>query len=159
MSGGSYNYLYHADSSDIGNKIDDLKDMINRLSELGFEQACKDSQNILDTVKQLDSMIDNISNVWKSVEYMDSGDWGIEEVKDEIEKYNVKTNEMKRFLIQYETGKNDMAGMQLHVLKKSQVVLCESIDEAIELSKEDCDLRHYGHRPDYQKVTDIKELI
>lgn len=92
MSGGSYNYLYHADSSDIGNKIDDLKDMIARLSKLGFKQASKDSQSILNNIKQLDADIEKISNVWKSVEYMDSGDWGIDEVKDEIEKYiNLKT--------------------------------------------------------------------
>ena len=88
MSGGSYNYLFHADSGNIGNKTEDLTDMVNRLNELGYEQVSKDSQIILDTVKKLDMMIDKISNVWKSVEYMDSGDWGIEDVKDEIEKYN-----------------------------------------------------------------------
>lgn len=87
MSGGSYNYLFHADSSDIGNKTEDLTDMINRLKQLGFEHVSKDSQIILDTVKTLDDMIDKIRNVWQSVEYCDSGDWGVEEIKDEVDKY------------------------------------------------------------------------
>ena len=61
--------------------------MIDRLNQLGYENISKDSQIILDHVKELDKMIDKIRNVWNAFEYMDSGDWGIDEVKDEAEKY------------------------------------------------------------------------
>ena len=87
MSGGSYNYLCHADSSDIGNSTEDLQKMSNRLIELGFPDVATDTQSVLNHLKEISNIIDKISEVWKSVEWMDSGDWGIEDVYIEIAEY------------------------------------------------------------------------
>jgi hypothetical protein len=90
MSGGSYNYLCHADSSDIGFKTEELKDMANRLAELGFTEEANETKDILEHINKTDSMISEITNLWKAIEWMDSGDWGIEEVKEEINKRKIK---------------------------------------------------------------------
>lgn len=87
MSGGSYNYLCQADHSDIGNKTEDLQEMIERLKELGFYDIARESQLVLEHVKKTDPMIDKLSEIWKAVEWMDSGDGDLQSVNEEIAKF------------------------------------------------------------------------
>lgn len=87
MSGGSYNYLCYADHSDIGNKTEDLQEMIDRLKELCFEDIANESYLVLEHIKKTDKMINKLSEIWKAVEWMDSGDWGLENVNQEIENF------------------------------------------------------------------------
>lgn len=87
MSGGSYNYLYYADSSDIGNKISDMQDMIDRLNNLGHHHLAMDTQLIINKIKDIDFMLDKIREVWKAVEYCDSGDWSKDEIEQEVKNY------------------------------------------------------------------------
>lgn len=96
MSGGSYNYLCYTDSSDISNKIDDLKEMAIRLRSLGFDDACEDTLRVVNLVKdyedELQKQINKMYHVWRGVEWMDSGDLGMEELKQDIEDYRNKSN-------------------------------------------------------------------
>ena len=91
MSGGSYNYLCYKDSDDIWGAIKDLKSMRERLTELGFLDAATETESVmlmLDSFTvRLEARIDRLNEVWRSVEWMDSGDSGIESVEKAIEQY------------------------------------------------------------------------
>ena len=91
MSGGSYNYLYHKEFSDIPSMSDEMENMCDRLYELGFNDLAKETNNILKETLEIQARMNErlakIQKVWHSVEYMDSGDSGIEWVNDEVKKY------------------------------------------------------------------------
>lgn len=91
MSGGSYNYLCYKEAYDIHEKINELQEMGDRLAELGFKDAALETESIiliLNTFEiRLQARINRLRDVWKAVEWMDSGDSGIDYVKDEVEKY------------------------------------------------------------------------
>ena len=91
MSGGSYNYLCYKEHYDIHEAKEELNQMRDRLVELGFTDVAGETESILLMLQsfelRLQTRIDRLRDVWGSVEWMDSGDSGIEEVKDEVEKY------------------------------------------------------------------------
>ena len=91
MSGGSYNYLYCKDSYDIHERRNELNEMRDRLTELGYLDAAKETESVtlmLDSFEvRLQARLDRLNQVWKSVEWCDSGDSGEDYVKDEVEKY------------------------------------------------------------------------
>lgn len=95
MSGGSYNYLCHKDAEALLNSTADLESMIDRLAGLGYaEDAAVESQNLLLTLRQfrvrMDTSINRLSEVWRSVEWWDSNDSGEDTVKAALEKYREK---------------------------------------------------------------------
>lgn len=92
MSGGSYNYLCHADAEMLMNKVSDLQDMADRLAGLGYaEDAAKETQALLLTVLQyenrINAMAERLSGVWRAVEWWDSCDSGEEAVKMALDGY------------------------------------------------------------------------
>jgi len=91
MSGGSYNYLCYKDASEISNNESDIKDMVNRLSELNYPDAAKETESVLLEIRsfevRMDARLERLSKVWKSVEWLDSGDSGEEGVRSAIEEY------------------------------------------------------------------------
>ncbi len=91
MSGGSYNYLFCADFPDIVNKISDLENMRDRLSELGFKDLARETNAILEDSREMqrkmEERLSKIQNVWRSVEYYDSADSGLDNVNEEVIKY------------------------------------------------------------------------
>lgn len=91
MSGGSYNDLYHKDTDSILSEIDELKRMRDRLVELDYLDAAKETESLILVIKsfyvQSETIISRLNKVWKSVECMDSSDLGMEEVKESIKEY------------------------------------------------------------------------
>ena len=91
MSGGSYNYLCYKEAYDIHERINELQEMGDRLAELGFKDAALETESIILILKafeiRLQARINRLRDVWKAVEWMDSGDSGIDYVNDEVEKY------------------------------------------------------------------------
>jgi hypothetical protein len=97
MSGGSYNYLCGAlDLEDLLNKIGDLEAMADRLESLpekdfpGAGAAGKMTRELLVKINLWNSHANVtaalLSDVWKSVEWWDSCDWGPDAVRDGLEK-------------------------------------------------------------------------
>ncbi len=91
MSGGSYNYLCYKDSYEIHERRQELNEMRDRLTELGYLDAAKETESVilmLDAFEvRLQARIDRLKDVWKAVEWCDSGDSGESHIKNEIDKY------------------------------------------------------------------------
>ena len=91
MSGGSYNYLCFKEAYEIHEHRQDLTDMRDRLTQLGFLDAAKETESILlilDSFEvRIQARIDRLKDVWHSVEWKDSADSGIEAVEEAIKKY------------------------------------------------------------------------
>lgn len=97
MSGGSYNYLYHTEEQEFlrYSVISELKQMADRLASLGYASKAAERTNRL--VQTLESCLaeacqakNELEDVWQAVEWWDSADWGEEDVKEAIEKFNTK---------------------------------------------------------------------
>lgn len=91
MSGGSYNYLCYKESHDIHEKRSELASMRDRLTELGYLDAAKETESILLILDsfhvRLQARIDRLSPVWRSVEWCDSGDSDLSEIALAITDY------------------------------------------------------------------------
>lgn len=96
MSGGSYNYLCGAlDLEDLLSKRRDLEAMANRLETLpekefpGAHAAGKLTRELLIKIDLWDSHASItaglLSDVWKSVEWWDSNDYGPDQVRVELD--------------------------------------------------------------------------
>lgn len=91
MSGGSYNYLCYKEAYDIHERTEELNQMRDRLVELGYLDAAGETESVLLMLKsfevRLQARIDRLNKVWRAVEWMDSGDSGIDYVESEIKSY------------------------------------------------------------------------
>lgn len=82
MSGGSYDYLYfHA--PDLGGRRGQLEAMAERLEGLPYAaKAAAATRRIL-----ADLGDESLADVWHAVEWWDSADYGEEQVRDAVSKY------------------------------------------------------------------------
>lgn len=92
MSGGSYNYLCHAEAETLVNYTVELQEMADRLAGLGYaDDAARETQELLLTIRQcqnrIKSIADRMSGVWRAVEWWDSCDTSEDSVKSALEKY------------------------------------------------------------------------
>ncbi|MFL0584700.1 hypothetical protein ACH0B6_19200 [Solibacillus silvestris] len=93
MSGGSHNYLCFKDYVELFDHgtLSDLENMAARLIELGYEGAAKETLDLKDSIQQAlvrsQVMKDRLQDVWKSVEWYDSSDSGIETIEKAISNY------------------------------------------------------------------------
>lgn len=91
MSGGSYDYLCYKDVFELESHREELNRMRDRLIELGHLDAAKETEGIiltLDSFKvRMDARISRLKDVWRAVEWFDSGDYGTEQVTEAIKNY------------------------------------------------------------------------
>jgi len=91
MSGGSFNYLYIADSGNIQEKRADIADMQDKLIEYGYLDAAKETESLLllmDSFEvRVEARLKRLSKVWKAVEWECSMDSSREDIEKEIKKY------------------------------------------------------------------------
>ena len=92
MSGGSYEYICHADLEDLLHKQEHVQRMADRLAELGYAQdAAKETQELLLTLRQFENRINamqgRLQRVWRSVEWWDSSDTTEDGVKMALDEY------------------------------------------------------------------------
>ena len=84
MSGGSYDYLCFKDAYEISNYREQLCKMRDKLTELGFKDAAKETESILlilDSFEvQVQARIDRLHLLWQAIEWEQSGDYGMEDV-------------------------------------------------------------------------------
>lgn len=91
MSDGSYDYLCFKDEVDIINSTNTIDNMAKRLIELGFEDLAKQTLNVLYEIKRyklgMQVQLEKLSPVWKAVEWLDSGDTGLEDTIKGLKEY------------------------------------------------------------------------
>ena len=91
MSGGSFEYLCWKDAGDLISRDDLILKMGERLTELGYSDAGSATIYLYAYTNALQLMIDKIKaeleDIWHAVEWHDSGDSGIEVVKEAVEKW------------------------------------------------------------------------
>ena len=91
MSGGSYNYLCYKEAYDIHERKEELEQMRDRLIELNYTDVAVETESVLLMMRafevRLQTRIDRLKDVWRAVEWYDSGDSNEDYVKDEVEKY------------------------------------------------------------------------
>lgn len=96
MSGGSYNYLCSRDPEELVHCEEAIEEMVNRLKELN----CWDLAVSVETLhtactiflKALEDKQDDLQSVLHDVEWYDSCDIGLEELKGTIKKWYDKHN-------------------------------------------------------------------
>jgi hypothetical protein len=86
MSGGSYGYLcYVEDATDLTEKRGELEKMRERLSGLPWAHAAAvETERIAAAVRRLDAYLEasrSLMDVWRAVEWWDSGDTGEDAVR------------------------------------------------------------------------------
>ena len=94
MSGGSYNYLCFKTPAELMayEMEDPLAWMIDRLAKLGYaKDAAQESMAVLAELRaakvRVGVMADRLSDIWRAVEWWDSGDSGEDILKLELAKY------------------------------------------------------------------------
>jgi hypothetical protein len=82
MSGGSYDYLYfHV--AELGGHSGMLETMAERLEGLPYAtEAAVATRRILESIGD-----EKLAEVWRAVEWWDSGDYGEDQVRQVIEEY------------------------------------------------------------------------
>lgn len=96
MSGGSYNYLSFKIEDDPLNADQQLVTaMAERLAGLGYHDAARETYDALFDIRatraRFEARTRRLGEVWRQVEWMDSGDSGPEHVAAEVEKYRSAT--------------------------------------------------------------------
>jgi hypothetical protein len=92
MSGGSYNYLCNAwDLPDLIEHRTELKEMADRLTDLGHVDAAKETAALLLEINRAEvwalARAERLSEVWRAVEWHDSSDWGADAIDKALDKY------------------------------------------------------------------------
>lgn len=95
MSGGSFDYLFVKDASDILAVEDDVQDMADALSRLEYAQdAATETKEILQALRDfresMEFRLNRIASVWKGVEWWYSGDSGEDGVREALKEYRQK---------------------------------------------------------------------
>ena len=90
MSGGNYDYLFLKEPEKLFKDHKQLERMAERLRELGHIRLSNEIYMLLEKinhVRQCISMVSERQNdVWRAVEWMDSGDYTVENVNEAVEK-------------------------------------------------------------------------
>lgn len=94
MSGGSYDYLCHKQAEDLMTMERSLQAMSDRLAGLGYaSDAALETQQLLLTIRQyqnrINASVERLNEIWRAVEWWDSGDSGEDGVKVALEKYRL----------------------------------------------------------------------
>lgn len=89
MSGSSYDYLFTKDLREVD--LDMLEAMAARLDELGYRDLASATRaaavRVVAAMDWYESRRRNLQDVWKAVEWLDSGDWGPEQVEATVARW------------------------------------------------------------------------
>ena len=94
MSGGSFDYLYCKDISELMNDMHMLQAMADDLASLGYAlDAAKETELFLLTLRQstnrLEAMKERLEPVWKALEWWRSSDTNENDFKEALENYRI----------------------------------------------------------------------
>jgi len=92
MSGGSFDYLCFSDVDQLLEKRRSLQEMSDFLSKLGYaKDAALETEEIILMLNQIEvrigARVRRLSDVWKAVEWWQSGDSGEDDLKKALKGY------------------------------------------------------------------------
>lgn len=92
MSGGSWEYLCHKGIDELVDSEDVIQKMTERLIALGYAaDAAKETQELVLVIRQFRNhgtmIADRLSEIWKAVEWVDSGDWTDGHIQSALKAY------------------------------------------------------------------------
>lgn len=83
MSGGVYNYLFTRIDT-IEERRTDIGFMAERLEASGYYAAARATRNVLVLLDAVQAVADGLTDVWKAVEWADSGDCNEDQVREAV---------------------------------------------------------------------------
>lgn len=101
MSGGSYDYLYCKQTYELFQleSISYLSEMADMLLKEGYEDVSRDVVRLIEYIKsawiRVDVLREQLSDVMRSVEWFDSGDFGRDTLREHIEMYRLDKEDLK----------------------------------------------------------------
>jgi hypothetical protein len=92
MSGGSYEYICYKNADEIGSMEEQIQRMADRLAALGYaDDAANETMETLKEIQEsrnrIQTRLDRLRDVWKSVEWWDNCDTSEDGLKDALSKY------------------------------------------------------------------------
>lgn len=91
MSGGSHNYLFCKEPVDLFYHIEELEMAERDLLRLGYSDIAKDVRRLIEYLQTAENRISvlarQLRDVFKAVEWYESGDYGDETLTRVLEKY------------------------------------------------------------------------
>jgi hypothetical protein len=88
MSGGSHNYLYRQIDTEGCIHLADLDGMASRLEEIApGSAAAADTRRLVDLIRRAATGDGALAEVWRSVEWFDSRDYGEDQALEQIAAY------------------------------------------------------------------------
>ena len=96
MSGGSYNYLCYKEPEELMCKhsTDYLEEMSQLLLRLGYDDIARDMQRLVEYCKtaynRIDVLSEQLNDVMHAIEWYESGDYGMDSLKEHLEDYRKK---------------------------------------------------------------------
>lgn len=89
MSGGSYNYLCYSDEP--WYRTEELEGMAEALDQRGYTDAAAETRQWLHYNYTPPSPRDALKNLWRAVEWKESGDWAETDVVEEYAQYQISS--------------------------------------------------------------------
>ena len=86
MSGGSYGYLY-CHVSGLETQRGDIERMEARLQSSGYYEAARSTREVLRLLDGAERIAESLQDVWRAVEWKDSGDGGEDDVQEAVSKF------------------------------------------------------------------------
>lgn len=97
MSGGSFNYLYCKEVSELFYAVDDLEGVELYLIKRGDKDIAQDVRRLIEYIRTAENRIsvlkENLTDVLHAVEWRESGDWGEESLQRVLDKYRNEEDE------------------------------------------------------------------
>ena len=91
MSGGSLNYLYNKEPSELFHRIDDLESVEYELLKRGAKDIARDVRRLIEYIEAAENRIgvlsEQLHDIMHAVEWRLSYDYGEDDLQHEIEAY------------------------------------------------------------------------
>lgn len=90
MSGGSFNYLFQAELTQMLWAVEAMRD---RLKELGQPKAAARTEEVARRMREIDEIQAELAAVWRAVEWHDSGDTPADYVTEAASEWKAHRND------------------------------------------------------------------
>lgn len=99
MSGGSFDYLCGKDTESLMGMDEQLQAMEEELRSLGYDDVADETKTVREMIEKFKSdveqKLEELSKVWKAVEWYTSNDWSKEQVEAAVGDFRLHNQQGK----------------------------------------------------------------